>query len=640
MIQDRLIKRIRRIAGSAIFAIKLGGGLKKTLHKVVQLYRREGLVGVRRVLRAAATLGQVKPVPASGEYDRNDYAEWIRRYDTLTDKSREVILERIEAFERKPLISVLMPTYNPKPEWLIEAIESVRKQIYPNWELCIADDASTDEAIRPILERYLSEDSRIKVVIREKNGHISAASNSALELVSGEYIGLLDHDDLLREHALFWIVDAIIANPSSRLIYSDEDKIDHSGRRYAPYFKSDWNPDLFLSHNMVCHFGVYSTDLVRQLGGFRLGYEGAQDYDLALRCTEHLAPHQIVHIPRVLYHWRSHSSSTAHAGSAKKYALLAGERVLNDHFERTKILAQAELLDFGMYRMRYFIPAPAPLVSLIIPTRNGLDLVRQCIDSIFAKTRYKNYEILLVDNHSDDPKALEYFASLAADNRIRVLRDERPFNYSALNNAAVLQARGEYVGLLNNDLEVISPEWLEEMMSLAMQSDVGAVGARLWYPNDTLQHGGVIIGLGGVAGHSHKHLRKYEPGFFYRAKLIQTMTAVTAACLVIKKSIYQEVGGLDETNLKVAFNDVDFCLRVCEAGYRNVWTPYAELYHHESATRGYEDTPKKKLRFRDEVLYMKKRWGDSLMNDPTYSPNLTLHYEDFSYAWPPRIELL
>jgi glycosyltransferase involved in cell wall biosynthesis len=631
-------KRVRRVVELAMPAIKRGGGLKNTLKKAVQFYRREGLAGIRRGFRIVATSGQVKLTPDSGEHDRNDYAEWIRRYDTLTDETRAVIRARIDAFEHKPLISVVMPTYNPKPEWLIEAIESVRKQIYPNWELCIADDASTDKAIRPILERYLSEDSRIKVVFREKNGHISAASNSALELASGEYVALLDNDDLLQEHALFWIADAIVVNPGSGLIYTDEDKIDQLGRRYDPYFKSDWNHDLFLSHNMICHLGAFRTDLLRTLAGFREGYEGAQDYDLALRFTELLAPQQIVHIRRVLYHWRSHSGSTAQSGSQKNYALTAGERALNDHFVRTHTAAKAELTDFGMYRVRYPIPTPAPLVSLIIPTRNGLDLIKQCIKSIFAKTKYKNYEILIVDNNSDDPGALAYFASLAENKQIRVLRDERPFNYSDLNNAAVQQARGEYICLMNNDIEVISPEWLEEMMGLATQPGVGAVGSRLWYPNDTLQHGGVIVGLGGIAGHSHKCLRKGAPGFFYRAQLIQTMSAVTAACLVIKKSIYQELGGLDEVNLKVAFNDVDFCLRAREAGYRNVWTPYAELYHHESATRGYEDTPEKQLRFKDEVLYMKKRWGDSLTNDAAYNPNLTLDFEDFSYAWPPRIK--
>jgi len=567
----------------------------------------------------------------------NNYTEWLRRYDTIDEKKRLAIRKRIVLMTPSPLISVLMPVYNPPLDMLEDAIRSVQGQLYPNWELCIADDASTDVGVHELLQRYADNDSRIKVVFRKNNGHISAASNSALELVKGEYIALLDNDDLLCEDALFRLVDAIITNPDAGLIYSDEDKIDASGQRYHPYFKPDWNPDLFLSHNMICHLGVYRTDLVRKLGGFREGYEGAQDYDLALRCTEQLSPQQIVHIPRVLYHWRSHPGSTAQAGSEKNYALLAGERALNDHFSRIKVAAKAELLDFGMYRAHYTIPTKAPLVSLIIPTRNGLALIKQCIDSIFAKTTYKNYEILIVDNNSDEPKTLAYLASLVKNKRIRVIRDKRPFNYSALNNAAVKNARGEYLALINNDIEVISPEWLTEMVSLAIQPGVGAVGARLLYPNDTLQHGGVITGLGGVAGHSHKHLNRRAPGYFNRARLIQTYSAVTAACLVIKKSIYQEVDGLDEANLKVAFNDIDFCLRVREAGYRNVWTPYAELYHHESATRGFEDTPKKQRRFTDEVHYMKKRWGDSLMNDPAYSPNLTVCHEDFSYAWPPRI---
>ena len=630
----RNTKRMQLIRTAIPTAIRRGGGIRPVISKALAVLRRERWAGIKRRL-----ISLHSQVTNSVDFDRNDYIEWIHRYDTVTDETRTTIRARIDTFVHKPLISVVMPVYNPPLNMLEDAIRSVQGQLYPNWELCIADDASTDVGVHKLLQRYAENDSRIKVVFRKENGHISAASNSALELVSGEYVALLDNDDLLREHALFWVADAIVANPTAGLIYSDEDKIEESGRRYDPYFKPDWNPDLFLSHNMICHLGVYRTDLVRQLGGFREGYEGAQDYDLALRCTEQLAHHQIVHIPRVLYHWRSHPGSTAQAGSEKNYALLAGERALNDHFARAQVAAKAELLDFGMYRARYFIPAPAPLVSLIIPTRNGLDLIKQCIDSIFAKTTYKNYEILVVDNNSDDPKTLAYFASLAGDNRIRFLRDERPFNYSALNNAAVQQARGEYVGLINNDIEVISPEWLEEMMSLAIQPGVGAVGARLWYPNDTLQHGGCITGLGGVAGHAHKHLPKGSPGYISRAQLTQTLSVVTAACLVVKKSTYQEVCGLDETNLKVAFNDVDFCLRVREAGYRNVWTPYAELYHYESATRGYEDIPEKQLRFRDEVLYMKKRWGDLLMNDPAYSLNLTLDHEDFSLAWPPRVGL-
>ncbi|MGZ8158946.1 MAG: glycosyltransferase [Methylobacter sp.] len=632
--------RIKLVFKALPFALSSCGGVRGLIKTVWRAYKNEGIGGIKRRILFSAAPSAPTPTIDNAQPDRNDYSEWVRLYDTLTDQERKKIKAQTNRLHNPPLISVVMPVYNPPLDMLEDAIRSVQGQLYPHWELCIADDASTDAGVQKLLQRYMDSDARIKVVFRKNNGHISAASNSALELVSGDYVALLDNDDLLREHALFWIADAIVNHPDAGLIYSDEDKIDQSGLRYDPYFKSDWNPDLFLSHNMICHLGAYRAELVKKLGGFREGCEGAQDYDLALRCSERLSPAQIVHVPRVLYHWRSHPGSTAQAGSEKNYALSAGERALNDHFARTQISAQAELLDFGMYRARYAIPESAPLVSLIIPTRNGLSLIKQCIESLFDKTTYKNFEVLIVDNNSDDPETLEYFASLAGNKKIRVLRDERPFNYSALNNAAVQQAQGEYIGLVNNDIEVISPEWLDEMMGLAIQPGVGAVGARLWYPNETLQHGGCITGIGGVAGHSHKHLPRGQFGYFARAQLIQTISVVTAACLVIKKSIYEEVKGLDETNLKVAFNDVDFCLRVREAGYRNIWTPYAELYHHESATRGYEDTPEKKLRFRDEVLYMQKRWGNSLKNDPAYSPNLTLDHEDFSYAWPPRINLI
>ena len=643
---DNFLKRSINLIKLMPHMLRYGGGTATSIKKGWRVFSQEGLVGVRQRI-VIARGGQnpisdsmIKPSLTSAAVDRNDYKEWIRHYDTITDGKRDVIKSKIASFQFKPLISIVMPVYNPPIKMLEEAIRSVQCQLYSNWELCIADDASTDTDVHKLLQQYANNDSRIKVTFREKNGHISAASNSALELVNGEFFALLDNDDLLPEHALFWVADAINNKPDAGLIYSDEDKIEQSGQRYDPYFKPDWNPDLFLSHNMICHLGTYSTNLVRSLEGFREGYEGAQDYDLALRCTEQLTSQQIVHIPRVLYHWRSHPGSTAQAGSEKNYALLAGERALNDHFTRTQVSAKSESLDFGMYRAKYTISEPEPLVSLIIPTRNGLELIKQCIDSIFSKTTYKNYEILIVDNNSDDPDTLDYFASISEDNRIRILRDERPFNYSALNNAAVQQARGEYIGLINNDIEVISPEWLEEMMSLAIQPGVGAVGARLWYSNDTLQHGGVITGIGGVAGHSHKHLPRGSFGYFARAQLIQTMSVVTAACLLVKKSIYQEISGLDEDNLSVAFNDVDFCLRVREAGYRNVWTPYAELYHYESATRGHDNTPEKQKRFQGEVLYMQKRWGDELMNDPAYNPNLSLDREDFSYAWPPRLTLL
>jgi len=614
--------------------VRKNGGIVGVIHKVIKISRRDGWRGIKDRLRKVI-MQPFDQLPAVG-----DYSEWLSRYGIIDDRKREVIKRRILTLSKAPLISVLMPVYNPPIDMLEEAIKSVQQQLYQNWELCIADDASTDMRVSSLLQSYAELDCRIKVVLRKNNGHISAASNSALEIANGEFVALLDHDDLLSEDALFWVIDAITSNPNAGLIYSDEDKIDEFGKRYDPYFKSDWNPDLFLSHNMICHLGVYRTHLVRQLGGFRKGFEGAQDYDLALRCVEQLKSDQIIHIPRVIYHWRAHAESTAKAFEVKDYALSAGELALNDHFVRTGVSAKAETLSFGMYRARYEIPVCQPLVSLIIPTRNKLNLIKQCIESIVEKTTYKNYEILIVDNNSNDPEVLEYFSNLTEDLRIRIVRDDRPFNYSALNNSAVLQARGEYIGLINNDIEVISSEWLEEMISFAIQPNVGAVGARLWYPNERLQHGGCITGIGGVAGHSHKNIARGDFGYFSRAQLIQTLSALTAACLIIKKNIYQEVGGLDEVNLKVAFNDIDFCLRVREAGYRNIWTPYAELYHHESATRGYEDTQEKKLRFMKEVLYMKTRWKHVLNYDPAYSPNLTLDREDFSYAWPPRVNLI
>lgn len=574
-----------------------------------------------------------------GYVQEGDYIEWIRRYDSLDEFKRSRILGRIASMPRPPLISVVMPCYNPKPEWLKEAIDSVRAQLYPYWELCIADDASTDPRIRKIIENYRKLDQRIKVVFRPCNGHISAASNSALEIANGEYVALLDHDDLLPEHALFWVADCILKNPGASLIYSDEDKIDESGLRSCPYFKCDFNYDLFLSHNMISHLGVYKTDLLRRVGGFRSGFEGAQDWDLALRCMEQIKIGGIVHIPRVLYHWRLHEESTALKGQeAKPYAYVAAEKVLNEHFERKRIAAQAVLIpSIGYFRTRYVLPEQMPMVSLIIPTRNGIGILRQCVTSILEKTDYPNYEILIIDNGSDDPDTLKYFEELRKNSFIRVLRDDGPFNYSALNNRAVVEARGEFVGLVNNDIEVINREWLSEMMSIALQPDVGVVGARLWYPNETLQHGGVILGLGGIAGHAHRLSRRDSPGYFGRLALIQSLSAVTAACLVVSKSIFEGVCGLDERNLPVAFNDVDFCLRVRDAGYRNVWTPFADLYHHESVSRGTEDSEEKQERFSKEVSYMQKRWGDLLLNDPAYSKNLTLDRWDFSYAWPPRL---
>lgn len=564
----------------------------------------------------------------SPDEDVIPYAGWVREFGQSTSAR--------SAPNVGPLISLVMPLYNPTAAWLERAVASVQAQNYPHWQLCMADDASTDPLVRPLLEQLAQAEPRIQLVFRPENGHISAASNSAIAAATGPWLALLDHDDILAPDALHWVAQAIRQHPDCQLIYSDEDKLDPREARVEPYFKPDWNPDLFLSHNLFSHLGVYRTELVRSVGGFRLGYEGAQDHDLVLRCAERVRVDQIVHIPRVLYHWRMHEASTAQSLASKPYAVSAGERALNDHLQRTGANALARAAG-AYYRVRYALPPNPPLVTLIIPTRNGLKLLRQCVESIFAKTDYPHYELVVVDNGSDDKATLRYLDVLSSQLNVRVMRDARPFNYSALNNAAVKLARGEVVCLLNNDVEVINEGWLTEMVSHALRPEIGAVGARLWYSDDTLQHAGVVLGIHGVAGHVHRFLPRDNAGYCGRAALIQSFSAVTGACLVVRKSLYEAVGGLNEVELKVACNDIDFCLKLRAAGYRNLWTPYAELYHHESASRGLDDTPEKLARSAIEVAYMKQHWGAELACDPAYNPNLTLDAEDFSLAWPPRL---
>lgn len=630
-----LLRRLKRALRILQSIIQRGGGIKSTARKAISVWRQHGVAGVLARARWVSAGGVVQSTPEA--LDRHDYATWVKRYDTLDEEGRRKISEEINGWDHKPLISIIMPVYNPPMDLLREAVDSVSAQLYKNWELCIADDASTHPEVTTYLKQLAKQDPRFKVVLREENGHISKASNSALELAHGEYVALMDNDDLLPAHALYWIARTIHEHPEVAVIYSDEDKIDVQGNRSSPYFKTDWNIYLFRSHNMISHLGVYRRDLVQRVGGFRVGMEGSQDYDLALRCIEQVKPEQIVHIPHVLYHWRVHPGSTAMSLGEKPYAQIAGQKALDQHLERTGIAGHAELLDFGMYRVHYELPPEQPLVSLIIPTRNAVALVRQCIESIQQKTNYQHYEIILVDNGSDDPESLQYFESLKQQPNISVLRDDGPFNYSALNNQAVREARGELIGLINNDIEVISPDWLGEMVSLALQPGAGAVGARLWYPDNRLQHGGIIMGPLTLAGHAHKFLPRGHHGYFGRASLIQGMSAVTAACLIVRKSIFEEVGGLNEVELKIAFNDVDFCLKVMAAGYQNIWTPNADLYHHESATRGLEDSPEKIERFQSEVKYVQEKWKDVIAADPAYNPNLSFEFEDFSLAFPPRI---
>jgi len=434
--------------------------------------------------------------------------------------------------------------------------------------------------------------------------------------------------------ALYRVSETLEQHPDAQLVYSDEDRIDAQGRRHAPCCKCRWNPDLFLSVNMVGNLLALRTRLARQVGGVRAEFEGAHEYDLLWRCVERLQPSQIAHIPRVLYHRRAAAGQRATAPEA----LPAGARAINEHLARTNVAAVAESQPNGTYRVHYRLPDSPPLVSLIIPTRNALELLQRCVASVWQYTDYPRYEILLVDNGTDDPDALVYLDRLRNRPNVRVLRDPRPFNYSALNNFAIAQARGEVIGLLNNDVEVISGGWLGTMVSIAWQPGVGAVGARLWYPDGTLQHGGVVLGYGGGAGHAYKRLRRGEAGNQGRAEVMQGYAAVTAACLVVRQDRFLEVGGFNEEDLPITFNDVDLCLKLRERGYRNVWTPFAELYHWESASRGEDDTAEKRARFARELAYLQTRWGAWLADDPAYSPNLTLQREDFSLAWPPRVQ--
>jgi len=572
----------------------------------------------------------INPV-AQTEQNRTPYDEWMANFDYQSSRHKNAKLFEIETLAVQPKISVLMPVYNTPARLLNEAIQSVVDQLYSNWELCICNDRSTAKHIKPLLDKWVKADARIKVIHRKKNGHISKASNSALTLVTSEWVALLDHDDVLREHALAEVAIAINENPDCQIVYSDEDKIDEVGNRTDPYFKCEFSPELFRSMNYLNHLTVHRTDNIIKTGAWKHKFVGSQDYDLILRVWERIRDCQIIHIPKVLYHWRAIEGSTALDGGEKDYTVDAGVTALNEHLERTNANAIAEVIPGLLhFRVRHCIPEDAPLVSLIIPTKDRIDLVKACIDSIYEKTIYPNFEIILINNNSELQESFDYFKELEESGRARVFTYNIPFNYSAINNYAVTKAKGKIIGLINNDIEVISKGWLSELVSWAQNDDIGCVGAKLYFENGQIQHGGVIVGLGGVAGHAHKYFPRDAHGYYHRAKVVQNLSAVTAACLLVKKSIFEEVGGLNEKDLIIAFNDVDFCLKVQEAGYRNVWTPFAEMYHYESISRGAEDNPEKMARFNREKDYMQKRWAEILNNDPYYSPNLTKDKEDFS----------
>lgn len=532
-----------------------------------------------------------------------------------------------------------MPVYNPERAFLEAAIQSVKAQVYDAWELCLADDASSDPAVRPLLEEIAASDPRIRLAFRLTNGHISACTNSAIELASGAWFALLDQDDLLAPHALAAVACEIAQHPDAGIVYSDEDKIDAAGQRSNPFFKGDWNHELFLCQNFVNHLGVYRASLVQEVGAFREGFEGSQDYDLVLRCVEKLRGEQIRHLPSVLYHWRTADGSVAGNPEAKPYAREAARRAISDHLQRRGIAARVlpcpEALD--AHRVIYEIDQPQPLVSIIIPMRDRVELLQQCVTSLQKRTDYAPFEIIVVDNGSVEEATRALLHELAGNPAARILTDAGDFNFSRLINRAAAVANGELLGLLNNDIEAENPDWLREMVSYAIRPEVGAVGARLWYPEGGgLQHGGVVLGLGGVAGHALYRAGRGEPKYFNRTFLQQNCSAVTAACMVVRKDSFVLVGGFDEINLPISFNDVDFCLRLRARGLANVWTPYANLTHHESASRGHHSSRKEQEQFFRESIFMQEKWAPELLADPFYSPNLTLDWPGFDLAFPPR----
>jgi GT2 family glycosyltransferase len=601
--------------------------------KVLEIWREQGPKGLWA--KAVELYGLQRSVDDS-------YAGWIALYDTMTEAARQNMRAEMLAWPTRPLISILMPVYEGEQTWLERAISSVRRQIYPHWELCISDDASTKPHVRDVLERHALQDRRISTVFRKTNGHISANSNTALELATGDFVALLDGDDELPEHALFWIAREILQHPDADLIYSDEDKLDENGSRFSPYFKPDWNPALMLSQNMFSHLGVFRRSLVARAGGFRVGFEGSQDHDLVLRCAELSAPQRIRHVPRVLYHWRATSGSTAtpEGTKAKSYAWEAGARAIEQHLIRCRTPGIVRRTVDQFYQVEYQTAKPLPTVTIVVLSAFARNLLPRCIDNVLARSSYPNFKILVAINetHLAIAERRAYLDSIASDARVRVLiYEDQPFNYSKINNWAIAQADGSIICLLNDDTEIITPDWLEKLVARVELAGVAAAGPRLYYPDGTIQHAGVILGLGGVAGHPYAKQSKDDVGYFSRARLEQDLSCVTAACIVIRRNLFEEIGGFDE-ELAIAFNDVDLCVRLRAAGWRIVWTPAVELYHYESTSVGRHDSPERAGQFAREVASMRGRWGPVLDADPFYNPNLSLSRE-FHLAFPPRLPI-
>lgn len=585
----------------------------KELFKLVLIVARRSFVG-------AETYG-------------GNFATWFSKYGQYVSKNSPNHFN-----VNQHLVSIILPVYNPDVMQLETAIQSILRQTYANWELCIVDDNSKGHDVAVILENMAKNDKRIRVKFRKKNGHISAASNDALDMATGDFITFLDHDDELLPWALDSLVRNVASHPKARMLYSDEAIVDAESRLRSGHLKGGLNRTLAWSYNYFCHLTAYSRSLLDEIGHFKLGLEGAQDYDLALRALEKLEDDEVVHIPEVLYLWRAGEHSTAKSIDNKPYALKAGMTAVTDHLKRIGVKGTVDRSKelTSAFRVKIDVLEEENSVSVIIPTRDNLEMLSVCVDSILKNTTYTNFEVIVVDNGSREESTLEYLSKLQDFPRFRVLRIDKPFNYSNLNNEAAQLATGRHLLLMNDDTQVIDEDWMKELVSFSQLPFVGAVGAKLLYPDSRVQHAGVILGIGSVAGHAHRLLHADDPGYAGRAVLHQEFMAVTGACLMVEKEAFWKVGGLDE-KLAVSLNDVDFCLRLNQSGLRNVFTPHARLIHHESVSRGSDSSPQNISRALNEIEFMNKRWGKILQNDPYYSINFSNSSHVYEFAQPPRL---
>ena len=556
----------------------------------------------------------------------DDYEQWILKHRPDKKTLRK---QKKTVFQQKPLISIVVPLYQTPEPYLRELIDSVKAQSYENWQLCLAD-GSPDDRLKGFLDRNYGKENRIVYRKLEQNGGISVNTNEAVMLATGEYLMLCDHDDTLEPDALYEITKAINEKDAPDVLYTDEDKVSMDGKHYFdPNFKPDYNLFRLRENNYICHIFVVKKALTDRVGLLRTEFDGAQDYDFIFRCCEEAD--KVVHIPKVLYHWRCHMDSTAADPESKAYAYQAGRRAIKEHYQRMGIDASVEMTERPGWYRSYVKIQDNPKISIIIPNKDHIEDLELCLFSLTKRSTYKNYEILIVENNSEKPETFEYYKKLPDRYpKVKVLTWEKEFNYSAINNFAAKQAEGVYLLFLNNDVEILTPQWMEEMLQICQQKDVAITGAKLYYPDDTIQHAGVVLGLGGIAGHIMCKASREDPGYFGRTVTVQEISAVTAACMMIRTEDFWNAGGFDET-FQVAFNDIDLCMKVRAAGKKIVFTPYAELYHYESKSRGLEDTPEKQFRFDKEVKAFEAKWSEQLAKgDPYYSPNLSVTEGDCS----------